>query len=181
MPIESSCDVLVVGGGTAGVIAAIQSARAGASTTLIEMTGQLGGTITTGGVCAPAHFWTRHRQVIAGIGWELVSKTLELDGSSPPDFRNPPAHRPQWQVRINPYIHVLICEEAVLDAGVNLQYHQIVTGIKRVDDHWQVTTAGKNHTGLIHAREVIDCSGDADLVGMLGLPRERGEIASRAR
>lgn len=170
-----SCDVLVVGGGTAGVIAAVQAGRAGAKTILVEMTGQLGGTTTTGGVSAPAHFWTRHRQVIAGIGWDLVSKTLELDGSSPPDFLNPPEHRPQWQVRINPFIYVLLCEEAVVNAGVDLHYHEFVTGIRRVNDAWELTTAGKNHASTIIAKEVIDCSGDADMVGMLGLPREKGE------
>ena len=61
-------DVLVVGGGTAGTIAALQSARAGADTAVVEMTGQLGGTMTTGGVSAPAYFWGRDRQIIAGIG-----------------------------------------------------------------------------------------------------------------
>lgn len=169
------CDVLVAGGGTAGVVAAIQAGRAGARTILLEMTGQLGGTTTTGGVCAPAHFWTRHRQVIDGIGWELVSKTLALDGSSPPDFLNPPPHRPQWQVRINPFIHVLVCEDEALRAGVELHYHEVAAAIRREPDAWVVDTAGKNWRSQIRAKEVIDCTGDADLVGMLGLPRERGE------
>ena len=43
-------DILVVGGGTAGTIAAIQAARAGAKTVLVEFGSQLGGTTTTGGV-----------------------------------------------------------------------------------------------------------------------------------
>jgi glycine/D-amino acid oxidase-like deaminating enzyme len=175
-PTTLDCDVLVAGGGTAGVVAAIQASRAGSRTILLEMTGQLGGTTTTGGVSAPAHFWTRHRQVISGIGWELVSKTLALDGSSPPDFLNPPPHRPQWQVRINPFIHVLVCEDEALRAGVDLHYHVVAAAIGREADTWVVDSVGKNWRSRIRAKEVIDCTGDADLVGMLGLPRERGDV-----
>ena len=47
------CDILIVGGGTSGVIAALQAARAGCSTILIENGSQLGGTITTGGIAFP--------------------------------------------------------------------------------------------------------------------------------
>ncbi|HPU00005.1 MAG TPA: FAD-dependent oxidoreductase, partial [Armatimonadota bacterium] len=84
--LREEADVLVIGGGTAGVIAAIQAARLGARTVVLEMTGQLGGTMTNGGVSAPAHFFNRGRQVIAGIGWELVTKTKALDGTPLPDF-----------------------------------------------------------------------------------------------
>ncbi|MFW6457288.1 MAG: FAD-dependent oxidoreductase [Planctomycetota bacterium] len=68
-------DVIVIGGGTAGTIAAIQAARAGASTLLVEKNAMLGGTMTVGGVNAPAHFFAWGQQVIAGIGWELLCKT----------------------------------------------------------------------------------------------------------
>ncbi len=46
-------DVIVLGGGTAGVVAAIQVGRAGARTLLVEKTGMLGGTMTNGGVNFP--------------------------------------------------------------------------------------------------------------------------------
>ncbi|MFZ5431060.1 MAG: FAD-dependent oxidoreductase [Bacteroidota bacterium] len=56
---EIFTDILVVGGGTAGVIAALQATRAGCKTTIIEIGSQLGGTITTGGVAFPGlfHAW----------------------------------------------------------------------------------------------------------------------------
>ena len=73
-PIET--DVLVIGGGTSGVIAAIQAGRAGCSTMLVESGSQLGGTITTGGVAFPGLFHAWGRQVISGIGWELVVETV---------------------------------------------------------------------------------------------------------
>jgi hypothetical protein len=59
-------DVLVVGGGTAGTIAAIQAGRAGASVLLVELGAQLGGTMTTGGVAFPGLFDAWGKQVIPG-------------------------------------------------------------------------------------------------------------------
>ncbi len=70
-------DILVIGGGTAGTIAAIQAGRAGASTILIESGSQLGGTTTTGGVAFPGifHAWgqTNYRRYWLGIGNGLCS------------------------------------------------------------------------------------------------------------
>ena len=77
-------DVIVLGGGTAGVIAAAQAGRAGASTLLVEKTGMLGGTVTVGGINAPAHFFAWGQQAIGGIGWELVRRTLEETGRPVP-------------------------------------------------------------------------------------------------
>src|SRR5688500_6385841 len=73
-----STDVLVVGGGTAGTIAAVQAGRLGVRTVLVESGSQLGGTTTTGGVDFPGLFHAWGRQVIAGIGWELVKETAAL-------------------------------------------------------------------------------------------------------
>ena len=66
--ITNEVDVSVVGGGTAGTIAAIQAARAGAKTLLVERGAQLGGMTTTGGVSFPGLFDAWGKQVIAGIG-----------------------------------------------------------------------------------------------------------------
>jgi flavin-dependent dehydrogenase len=55
MPTEY--DVIVVGGGTAGTVAAIQAGRTGASALLIEKNGMLGGTMTLAGINCPAHFF----------------------------------------------------------------------------------------------------------------------------
>ena len=80
------CDVIVIGGGTAGVVAATQAGRAGAKVLLVEKTGMLGGTTTTGGVNFPGLFHAWGRQVIAGIGWELVTRCVTETGGTLPDF-----------------------------------------------------------------------------------------------
>jgi glycine/D-amino acid oxidase-like deaminating enzyme len=169
-------DVLVVGGGTAGAIAAIQAGRAGGRTAVVEMHGQLGGTMTTGGVSAPAYFWSPERQIVAGIGWELVRKVKALDSTPLPDFAVPNPRRPSYHVHVNPRLYALLAEEACLEAGVKVHYHEIVTGIKDLSDAWQVETVGKGLRRTIVASEVIDCTGDADIVGMLALPRLRGDV-----
>ena len=79
-------DVIVVGGGTAGTIAAIQAARAGAKIVLVELGSQLGGTTTVGGVAFPGLFHAWGKQIISGIGWELVKQTVAMDGGELPDF-----------------------------------------------------------------------------------------------
>jgi flavin-dependent dehydrogenase len=88
--ITHEVDVLVVGGGTAGTIAAIQAGRAGAKTLLVECGSQLGGAMTTGGVAFPGLFDAWGKQIIAGIGWELVKESVELDQGKIPDFSKVP-------------------------------------------------------------------------------------------
>ena len=88
--LTNEVDVLVVGGGTAGTIAAIQAGRAGSKTLLLERNFQLGGAMTTGGVAFPGLFDAWGKQIIAGIGWELVSESVELDGGTLPNFAKVP-------------------------------------------------------------------------------------------
>ena len=176
MILEESTDVLVAGGGTAGAVAAIQAARAGATTTLIEMSGQLGGTMTNGGVNVPGYFYAWRELQVAGIGWELVKETKEFSGEAMPPIRHHEEHRPGHYIPINMGIYAALAEEKAVDAGVTLHYHEVVTAIERVDDAWQVHCVGKNTQRLITAKEIIDCTGDADLVGMVGLEREMADV-----
>jgi hypothetical protein len=82
LPKTIEADIVVIGGGTAGVIAAIQAGREGCSTILIESGSQLGGTITTGGVAFPGlfHAWGNR---YPGNGWEWLRKRKVGDGQLP--------------------------------------------------------------------------------------------------
>jgi len=171
-------DVLVVGGGTAGAIAAIAAARAGAKVTLVEMVSQLGGTTTTGGVNFPGlfHAWGG-KQVIAGIGWEMVTKCVELGNETLPDFSKFDFKRhPQSQVLVNPYIYAALLEEAVLAAGVDLHYYLTPKKVTATDDGWKVACYGKNTELVFQCKQLIDCTGDANVVGLAGLKRLREKI-----
>jgi hypothetical protein len=164
-------DVLVAGGGTAGVIAAIQAARTGVKVVLIEMMGQLGGTMTGGGVSAPAYFWSRYQQIIAGIGWEIVEKCQINGGAHIPDFKVENPNRPSYHVGINQYLWAAISEETAIQAGVDIHYHEVITSVKDTcAGEWIVKTAGKNCCNEFTVKEIIDCTGDANIVAMLGYP-----------
>lgn len=162
-------DVLVIGGGTAGTIAAIQAARAGCSTVLVESGSQLGGTTTTGGVSFPGLFHAWGKQVISGIGWELVSEAVKLNDDQLPDFLVPTGKQ-HWrhQIRVNPFIYTMLAEEKCLQAGVRLRYYESPFRILYKKGQWEVETVGKGTHAKIICNQLIDCTGNASAASLSG-------------
>lgn len=162
-------DILIIGGGTAGVIAAIQSGRAGCSTILIENGSQLGGTTTTGGVSFPGLFHAWGKQIIGGIGWELVSEAVKMDDGELPDFLIPTGKQ-HWrhQVRVNPNLYVLLAEEKCLEAGVQIRYYETPVNVRQNENGWQVETMGKGIHTRINCNQLIDCTGNAYVTSLAG-------------
>ncbi len=173
--LTTEADVLVVGGGTAGVIAAIQTARAGARTVVIERGTQLGGTMTTGGVSYPGLFDAWGKQIIAGIGWELVKESVELDGGEFPNFSKVPNRHYQNQVYVNQFLYALLAEEKCEQAGAKIAYYEFPQAIAKTASGWQVDCVGFGTQRRILCKQIVDCTGGAEVVGMLNLPRLRGE------
>lgn len=173
--ITNKVDVLVVGGGTAGVIAAIQAGRAGASVLLVERGSQLGGTMTTGGVAFPGLFDAWGKQVIAGIGWELVKDCVELDQGPFPDFSKVPQRHWQNQVFINMFTYALLAEEKCGQAGVQIAYYEFPQVVTKTEAGWRVDCVGFGTQRRVDCKQIIDCTGGAEVAGLLGLPRLREE------
>lgn len=171
--ITTKADVLVVGGGTAGVVAAIQAGRAGAKTLLVERNGQLGGTMTTGGVAFPGLFDAWGKQIIAGIGWELVRESVNLDGGKLPDFTKVPKHHWQNQVYTNQFLYAILAEEMCEKAGVEIAYYEFPQSISKTSKGWEVDCIGFGVHRRVLCNQIVDCTGGADVVGMVGLPRLR--------
>jgi len=169
-------DVLVVGGGSAGHVAAIQAGRLGAKTVLLERNSQLGGTTTTGGVNYPGLFHAWGRQYISGIGWELVAKTMKVDGKKLQDFSKVPKRHPDHQVRVNAHLYALLAEEACLEAGVSLAYYQFPQTIEKTSDGWLVNVVGQGVQYQLRCRQIVDCTGSASVVGMLGFERMWSDV-----
>jgi hypothetical protein len=171
-----AADVLVIGGGSAGAIAAIQAGRLGAKTILVEAGSQLGGTTTTGGVDFPGLFHAWGKQVIAGIGWELVKRTVELNNDTLPDFTIPTGPRhPRHQVRINGQLYAALAEEACVQAGVQLRYYESPLTVEEAAGGWRVRLVGKGTMVDVTAKQLVDCTGSATAVGLAGFSRMREE------
>ena len=171
-----TCDVVVVGGGSAGICAAVQSGRAGAKTVLVEAAHQVGGNTTTGGVNFPGLFHAWGKQVIAGVGWDLVTNSVALDGGTLPDFSIPTGrNHPKHQVLINIPLFVALAEEALTQAGVTLHYHAAPMRIEKTQQGWRMVTAAIGDTRVISCKQIVDCTGNGAVAGLLGLERLQEE------
>jgi hypothetical protein len=171
--VTSETEVLVVGGGTAGTIAALQAARAGAKTMIVERGTQLGGTMTTGGVAYPGLFAAWGEQVIAGIGWELVKECVEMDEGTFPDFSSIPKRHWKNQVKVNEYLYPLLAEEKCAEVDVQIAYYEFPVSVKQTAGGWEVQCRGFGTERRVLCKQIIDCTGGAQVVGLLNLPRLR--------
>ena len=173
--VTNDVDVLVIGGGTAGHVAAIQAGRAGAKTMIVERNSQLGGTTTTGGVSFPGLFDAWGKQVIAGIGWELVKEAVELDGGALPNFAKVPQRHWQNQVFTNQFLYALLAEEKCTQAGVEIAYYEFPQAVSKTERGWAVDCVGFGTRRRVNCKQIIDCTGGAEVVGMMGFARLREE------
>ena len=171
--IINEIDVLVVGSGSAGITAALQAGRAGAKTLLIERSFQLGGTTTTGGVAYPGLFDAWGKQVIAGIGWELVKESVELDGGKFPDFSKVPRAHHHNQIQLNQFIFSLLAEEKCRESNIDIAYYEFPTRVIKNNGGWQVDCMGFGTKRRVLCKQIVDCTGGAEVVGMLGFERLR--------
>ncbi|OPZ28113.1 MAG: dihydrolipoamide dehydrogenase [Lentisphaerae bacterium ADurb.BinA184] len=172
---RSSYDVVVVGAGTAGVIAAIQAGRAGAATLLIEKNGIAGGTLVAGGINYPASFHAYDKLVIAGIGWELCCRARQEVGEPPPRPRSDNWHAGAGILHfgVNPAVFAALADEMLLSAGVEILYHAMPAAARPTADGWQLSVCTKTGLRDVTAKVVVDCTADANVVTLAGLPVER--------
>ena len=148
LPVDAEVDVLVVGGGVAGVGAAIAAARGGCKTMVIERESMLGGLATAGLVNIPLDF-------VSGIGREMFDQLIEIDGL--------------WHRNSDPEKHKLVLDRMVLREGVEVLFHTyVVDSIVEGDKIRGVVVESKSGRQAILAKRVIDCSGDADAAAFAG-------------
>ena len=147
---EESCDVLVVGGGTAGIAAAGQAGRAGARTILVERGFQVGGNATTGAVDYPGLFHAWGEQVIAGFGWEVVSNSMVLAGCRFPDVGAWRTKRhSQIQHPINIPLFVAVAEEMLAGLAMANHYRVLAAAAPLEKDRAAYTALLETLAGLL--------------------------------
>ncbi|MGO4369646.1 FAD-dependent oxidoreductase [Paenibacillus sp. MCAF20] len=172
-------DVVVVGGGPAGVNAAIAAGRTGASTILIERYGFIGG-MSTAALVYP--WMTYHtvdgKQVIYGIAQEIIDR-LGAMNASPGHVRDTVG----FVHTITPYhpeVYKLLAVEMLREAGVKLILHSFVDSVEMDGDRIRsVQLTSKSGRIDVRGRIFVDTTGDADLAYLSGAPCLQGRDGDR--
>lgn len=168
-------DVIVAGGGSAGIAAAIASARSGAQTLLIERHGCLGGAATMRNVVTYCGLYTLGdppRRVVRGIADE-VTHGLGRMGA----ITGPIRHRGVYVV-FEPEAVKLVLDKLVRQAGVTVMHGAFVTAAERRDGMMtSLTVAGHGGLSSFSAKAFVDCTGEGDLAAFGGASTRYGNGA----
>jgi len=156
-------DVIVVGGGTAGSIAAIAAARSGAHTCLVEKSGHLGGTCFELANITPFHN-SRGEQIVRGLPQELIDRIVERRGACQGGHLPNPAGIGGSFTPVDPEIMKLVQFEMAMEAGVSLWLHSLLIDTEVEDGRVTgIRIHNKSGTQKLSAKIVIDATGDADI------------------
>ena len=177
---EAEFDVVVCGGGAAGVGAAVGAAKAGARVLLAEKYGFLGGAATTSQVLAYCGLFQQGREpvkAVAGVATELLDELRKggLDGAP---FRSETSGN--WIVLLDPEILKLALDRLVMRHGVEVRLHTRVAAATRTGRRIEgVTLAGMDGRDHVVADAFVDASGDANLAMLAGVDYRVGDHEGR--
>jgi hypothetical protein len=169
IPVSSEVDVLVVGGGPGGFIAAVAAAKQGARVALVERYGCLGG-LATGGLVLHliGIFHKNGSRWVGGLPFEVLERMNRLDG-----VYYESSHRPY----IDSELLKVVADEMCAEAGVELHLHSwAVAAIVEGGEVAGAVIESKSGRRAILARAVIDATGDADMAVSAGADFTTGDL-----
>ena len=158
------CDVLVAGGGIAGVLAALGARRLGVDVLLVERHSVLGGDGTAGGVCGFCGDTAR-----VNDPFQQIIKSLAERGAVA-------AYDPRHDQRAYDVEQLaFVLQDMVLDAGIRLRFHSHVADVVRGDGRLtHAILSSKSGLEAQAAKVFIDATGDADLTHLASFPTAKG-------
>lgn len=178
-PVRGRYDVIVVGGGVAGVSAAMAARREGASVLLLEKSAALGGLATIGLISWYEPICDgQGRRIMGGMPEELMELSMKYGFATLPEGWKNSRTSDEPRRCATHFSHTLFSlalAEWLQDAGVELLYDTAVVGVQRENAHITgVFVENKDGRGFYRAGMVVDASGDADAAVQSGLSCENG-------
>jgi hypothetical protein len=173
LPLSYEYDVIIVGGGISGSIAAIAAGREGSSVLLIERFGFLGGMLTAAGVGPMMTFHAGETQVIQGITGEVIErlKSQNLSTGHIPDTTG-------FTYSVTPFDPEGMkseLESMALEANVTLLFHTSLAHVLvKNQEISEILLCNKAGLQRAKGKVYIDASGDADLSAMAGVNFTKG-------
>src|SRR3989440_11061441 len=179
VPLYGEYEVAVLGGGPAGIAAAVAASRAGRRTLLVRRYGFLGGMGTAAGVtnfCGlHANVFGKMHRVVQGIASDLLARIDRLDGLNAP-------HLILGKILAQAYdtaAYKIAADDLLAAHRVNVLFHALGAGVVMLDETrigamMVETKAGRQ---AVRADIFIDCSGDGDLAAWAGARYEVGDNA----
>jgi hypothetical protein len=171
LPVRSRADVIVCGGGPAGIAAAVAAARTGARTMLLEAYGCLGGVWTNG--CLS---WIIDHENKSGIMRELLERVSAVGGRATQSDGTPSSGYDVETMKV-------VLDDFAKEAGVQVRLHtRIVAGLRDTQGRrlTHVITESKAGREAWTAKVFIDCTGDGDLAARAGCGFDMGDPRSGA-
>lgn len=173
IPLLAEVDILIIGAGSAGCVAAIAAARTGAKTLLVDRYGFAGGT-STAVLDTFYGFFTpgpSPRKVVGGIADEVVDRLASLDAI----YLRPNTYGAGTGVTYNPELLKIVWDDLLAASGAQLLLHSTLIDAEQNAQGVITGVVLATRSGLqrVRAKRFIDASGDAELCHLAGVPYER--------